>query len=89
MRLKGPGIFWHEEVANAMLMLRSYHKAGRWDLLKNTTFSGALLSVRGAHKMGMRPMRTTFHIGEIFQGEKDHTTSAKLLSFLTYRHLME
>ena len=45
MRLKGPGIFWHEEVANAMLMLRSYYKAGRWDLLKNTAFSGALLSV--------------------------------------------
>ncbi len=29
LRLKGAGIFWHEDNANAMLMLRSYYKAGR------------------------------------------------------------
>lgn len=33
LRLKGPGIFWHEESANEMLMLRCYYKAGRWGLL--------------------------------------------------------
>jgi hypothetical protein len=33
LRLKGPGIFWHEETANEMLMLRCYYKAGRWGLL--------------------------------------------------------
>ena len=35
LRLKGPGIFWHEDCADAMLMLRSYYKAGRWNSLKN------------------------------------------------------
>jgi hypothetical protein len=34
LRLKGPGIFWHEDTANEMLMLRSYYKANRWGLLK-------------------------------------------------------
>src|SRR3989304_6116056 len=38
LRLKGPGIFWHEEIADAMLLLRSYYKAGRWNLLKNMDF---------------------------------------------------
>jgi len=42
LRLKGPGIFWHEEVADAMLLLRSYYKAGRWNLLKNMAFIGGL-----------------------------------------------
>lgn len=35
LRLKGPGIFWYRENAEAMLMLRAYYKAGRWNLLKN------------------------------------------------------
>lgn len=29
LRLKGAGIFWHEDNANALLMLRAYYKAGR------------------------------------------------------------
>ena len=29
LRLKGAGIFWYEESANAMLILRAYYKAGR------------------------------------------------------------
>ncbi len=29
LRLKGAGIFWHEDSANELLMLRSYYKAGR------------------------------------------------------------
>ncbi len=28
-RLKGPGIFWHEETAEAMLMIRADYKAQR------------------------------------------------------------
>lgn len=28
LRLKGGGIFWHESNANALLLLRSYYKAG-------------------------------------------------------------
>jgi hypothetical protein len=44
MRLKGPGIFWHEDTANEMLMLRCYYKAGRWGMLQKM----ALLPVHGA-----------------------------------------
>lgn len=35
LRLKGPCIFWIKESAEAVLMLRSYYKAGRWNLLKS------------------------------------------------------
>jgi len=31
LRLKGPGIFWHEDTAEAMIMIRSYYKAQRWN----------------------------------------------------------
>lgn len=31
LRLKGPGIFWHEDTAEAMIMIRSYYKAKRWN----------------------------------------------------------
>jgi hypothetical protein len=34
LRIKGPGIFWHRDHAESMLMLRAFHKAGRWDALK-------------------------------------------------------
>ncbi len=34
LRMKGPGIFWYKEHAEHMLMLRSYFKAGRWNVLK-------------------------------------------------------
>jgi len=33
LRLKGPGIFWHEDTAEAMIMIRSYYKAQRWNEL--------------------------------------------------------
>jgi len=45
LRLKGPSIFWNKENAEAVLMLRSYYKAGRWNLLKsmaNSTESQAV-----------------------------------------------
>jgi len=35
LRLKGPCIFWLKENADALLMLRSFFKAGRWNMLKN------------------------------------------------------
>ena len=35
LRLKGPGIFWCRASAEAILLLRSYYKAGRWNLLKH------------------------------------------------------
>jgi hypothetical protein len=42
LRLKGAGMFWHEETAQEMLMLRSYYQAGRWELLKKLAFSPTL-----------------------------------------------
>jgi hypothetical protein len=33
LRLKGPSIYWCRENAEAMLMLRSYYKASRWESL--------------------------------------------------------
>ena len=35
LRLKGACIFWYRENAEAMLMLRAYYKAGRWNMLKS------------------------------------------------------
>lgn len=43
LRLKGPGIFWHDDMVDAMLLLRSYYKAGRWNLLENMAFNGGLI----------------------------------------------
>ncbi len=43
LRLKGPGIFWHEDSVDAMLLLRSYYKAGRWNVLQNMAFNGGLI----------------------------------------------
>jgi len=45
LRIKGPGIFWKKESAEAILMLRSYYKSGRWNMLKQLTISGNPLSM--------------------------------------------
>jgi hypothetical protein len=34
LRLKGPSIYWHKTSADAVLLLRSYYKAGRWKHLE-------------------------------------------------------
>jgi hypothetical protein len=39
LRIKGPGIFGKEQSAEAILLLRSYYKAGRWNLLKQMAIS--------------------------------------------------
>jgi hypothetical protein len=36
--LKGPGIFWHEEHAEQMLLLRAYYKSKHWQVLTNKAF---------------------------------------------------
>jgi hypothetical protein len=46
LRLKGASIYWLEEIAEAMLMLRSYYKARRWNTLKQFAFSVSL-SIKG------------------------------------------
>ncbi len=42
LRIKGPGIFWHREHAEQMLMLRAFHKAGRWGALRQAASSQSL-----------------------------------------------
>jgi hypothetical protein len=42
LRIKGPGIFWHRDHAELMLMLRAFHKAGRWDALEKAAAAQAL-----------------------------------------------
>jgi hypothetical protein len=43
LRMKGPSIYWHKTSAEAVLLLRSYYKAGRWNHLERqalTTTTG-------------------------------------------------
>jgi len=39
LRLKGPSLFWCRANAEAILLLRSYYKAGRWEMLKRLATS--------------------------------------------------
>lgn len=39
LRLKGASIYWLEESAEAMLLLRSFYKSGRWRMLNNLALS--------------------------------------------------
>src|SRR5512135_3674444 len=41
LRLKGPSIYWHKASAEAVLLLRSYYKAGRWDHLERQVLTTA------------------------------------------------
>jgi len=42
MRLKGAGIFWHEEHAEEMLLLRTYCKSKHWNTLVNKALAAPL-----------------------------------------------
>jgi hypothetical protein len=42
LRLKGPGIFWHEDHAEQMLLLRAYYKSKHWQVLMNKAFATPL-----------------------------------------------
>lgn len=42
LRLKSPCIFWKEDTAEEMLLLRAYYKSGRWNLLKKMAYEGGL-----------------------------------------------
>lgn len=42
LRLKGAGIFWHEEHAEQMLLLRAYYKSKHWQVLTNKAFGTSL-----------------------------------------------
>ena len=40
LRLKSPCIFWKEDSAEEMLLLRAYYKSSRWNLLKKMAYEG-------------------------------------------------
>jgi hypothetical protein len=42
LRLKGASIFWTEEHAEQMLLLRTYYKSNRWQVLENKAFATPL-----------------------------------------------
>jgi hypothetical protein len=49
LRLKGAGIFWHKQSAEAMLLLRSFAKAGRLQHLHSLAFAAPIV---GTHESG-------------------------------------
>ena len=42
LRWKGPSIYWHKKSAEAVLLLRSYYKAGRWNHLEKQALTTAM-----------------------------------------------
>jgi hypothetical protein len=42
LRLKGASIYWHKQSAEAVLLLRSYYKAGRWNHLERQALTVAM-----------------------------------------------
>jgi hypothetical protein len=42
LRLKGTSIYWMEEHAEQMLLLRTYYKSNRWKVLENKAFATTL-----------------------------------------------
>lgn len=42
LRLKGAGIFWHEDHAEQMLLLRTYYKSKHWQVLTHKAFATPL-----------------------------------------------
>lgn len=42
LRLKGAGIFWHEDHAEQMLLLRTDYKSKHWQVLTNKAFGTPL-----------------------------------------------
>lgn len=44
-RIKGPAIYWKEKSAEAIILLRSYFKAGRWNTLKRIALAPKLEAI--------------------------------------------
>jgi hypothetical protein len=42
LRFKGASIYWLEQTVEAMIKLRAFYKAGRWEVLKKLAFSSSL-----------------------------------------------
>jgi hypothetical protein len=59
LRLKGASIYWLEESAEAMLLLRSFYKSGRWDMLNKHALSRGCAMFYRTDFFGMRPLHQT------------------------------
>ena len=49
LRFKGAWIYRLEQTAEAMIKLRAFYKAGRWEVLKKLAFSSSLDSLANAY----------------------------------------
>jgi hypothetical protein len=49
LRFKGASIYWLEQTVEAMIKLRAFYKAGRWEVLKNLAFSSNLDSFEASY----------------------------------------
>ena len=54
LRIKGASIYWLPESVDAILLLRSFYKSGRWNCLQRMAMTGGCERVTG--KSGMRPI---------------------------------
>ena len=49
LRFKGASIYWLEQTVEAMIKLRAFYKAGRWEVLKKLAFSSSLDALANAY----------------------------------------
>ena len=49
LRFKGASIYWLEQTVEAMIKLRAFYKAGRWEVLKKLAFSSSQDSLADAY----------------------------------------
>jgi hypothetical protein len=55
LRLKGAGIFWQEEHAEQMLLLRTYYKSNHWQVLTNKALAIPLEPPSDSYETAMLP----------------------------------
>src|SRR5205814_6977726 len=62
LRLKGASIFWCRASAEAILLLRSYYKAGRWNLLKHMATAHQALLEAWSEKWEHAPVTLSYEV---------------------------
>jgi Family of unknown function (DUF6399) len=75
LRLQGSSLFWCRASAEAILLLRSYYKAGRWNLLKRMATSPLALLETWPEKWELAQCFTAIH--NFFLTRPDGTTAAE------------
>jgi hypothetical protein len=54
LRLKGASIYWQKKSAEAVLLLRSYYKAGRWNHLERQALTSGFAHFGGLYRHTLR-----------------------------------